>query len=111
MEVSESTDTLDFHSSRVNSGIGYRNTWTLGDLASGGAMATSFKIGSFIVPKTRLLYRKAVEKARVSPTYRDRCRGFQIARRLMHVACVGCLRGVNVGIVGPVHLVKGRDVI
>ena len=50
--VYESTITLDFHSARVCSGIGYWNMGTRGDCALGGAMAAAKKMGRLSLPRT-----------------------------------------------------------
>ena len=52
MEAFESTVTLDFHSSRVGSGMGYREIGTLWGLAVGGDNASGVGIGRCRVPMT-----------------------------------------------------------
>jgi hypothetical protein len=73
-------------------------------------MPAAAKVGSCNVPMTPMWFKKVAGRVRVSTTCRDRYRGYQNVRKLMHVACVSYCRCVKMGIVCPAYLEKGRDV-
>ena len=52
MAVKESIVTLDFHVSKVCSGIGYWNMGTLGGCGVGEAIASAVRMGMEILPRT-----------------------------------------------------------
>ena len=104
----ESTATLGHHVSMACSRTGNMHVGTRGVLAGGRAVASSIRIGRSMVPMTPLWSKKEVERVMVSPIRSERCRGFQMARRSMHVAKQGWCGGVKVRVSSPFHLIKGR---
>ncbi len=69
MAVHESTVILDFYSSRVCSGMEYWNVETRGALVGEGVLDSSVRIKTWMVPKTPLWSRKALERVKVSPSW------------------------------------------
>jgi len=88
----------------------HRFPWSFGGRGV-GAMATAVNIGNFIVHRTSLWFRKVFGRVSVSLSCRARRWRSHIVIFSMHADFVSCLYVVNVGVVGPVHLSKGRDTI
>jgi len=107
--VAESTATLERNVFMACSGVGNKNARTRGVLTGGGAVASSVRNGSSMVPKTPSWSKKEVERVMVSPTLSARYIGFQIVRWSMHVVMQSWCGGVKVGVSSaPSHLEKER---
>ena len=111
-EVGEwgSTSTCVLHAASVCGWMGYLNVGTLGAMAadvidwSGG-----IRIGIEVRLRTSQWSRNDVGIVYVGPSWAVRPLGSHIARWSMQVACSGFEGGgVNVGVIGPSHLRKGR---
>jgi len=107
--VADSTTTLERHVSMSFSGTGNMNVWTRGVLAGGGAVASSVRTGTCIVPKTPVWSKKEVVRMVVPPIWPTRCLGSQMVRWSMHVARPGWCGGVKVKVSAPSHIKHGRD--
>ena len=81
----ESTATLNFHPSRVGSGMGYRKRGTLGGRAIGGVNASAVRTMRLKVPWNSWWSRKAVWTVTVSSVWREMRWGTYIVRCVVNI--------------------------
>ena len=80
ISVDESTATLERHVSMACSGTGNKSVGTRGVLGCGGALASSVRTGTRMVPRTPLWSKTEVERVVVSPICEESCRRFYMVR-------------------------------
>ena len=79
----ESTAALDFHPSRVGSGMGYRKRGTLGGLPNGRSKTS---VDEYRIPMTPLSVKKLFWTVIVSSVWREMRLGSHIVRWSIHDA-------------------------
>jgi len=107
--VAESTATLERHVSMSCSGTRNLNVWTRGVLMGGGDVASSVRIGMYMVPRTPLWYKNELVRVVVLPIWSVRRLGSHMVRWSMYVAWLGWCGGVKVEVLAHSHLKNGRD--